>query len=207
MGFLYLLSIPNSPLDCGCSVQSVLICPHLFQSDVFFLKNEADRVWLLQRQPITAAVSVLPGGVNVCSYQAAALPPALPLEHVNCTGASCDGGSSGCYRKTNGRLPAAVWGLWGDFVSENNYWWCMSGWKLHLGNSCMWQLWRRMDILQHAGLGTAQSGFYLWMKKGWRLHLENWHNMKLGKNRIEHPPAKASNCTGTADSAVGLWDV
>lgn len=29
--------------------------------------------------------SVLPGGVNVCSYQAAALPPALPLAQVNCT--------------------------------------------------------------------------------------------------------------------------
>lgn len=136
--------------------------------------------------------SVLPGGVSVCSYQAAALPPPLPLAQVTCTAM----GWSQLWCRQLWLLQNDKWetaccssGFMRNFVSENSYWLCVSGWKLHLGTSCKWQLWNRMSVPQQAGLGlvTLKYGFYLRMnwRKGWRVPLTNWHKTKLGRNKFQ----------------------
>lgn len=87
--------------------------------------------------------SVLPGKDRVCSYQAAALLPLLSILQVNCTMGywrrlklaviEAAPAALPLYMRTNQRLPAAFHVLWGDFVSKNSYWWCVTGWKTIFG--------------------------------------------------------------------------
>lgn len=158
--------------------------------------------------------SVLPGGVSVGSYQAAALPPPLPPAQVSCTAM---GWSQLRWRQLwllqNDKWETAScsWGFMRDFVSENSYWWCVNGWKLHLGIAVSGSCERGWVLLSRLAWAWLKDGFYLWMNwgKGWRVHLTNWHNTKLGRNRIQnqHPAAKASNFSGTVNSAVGQGEV
>lgn len=151
MGFFYLLSIPNSPLDCGCSVQSVLIFPHLFQSDVFFLKNEAGGVWLLQRQSITAAVKVF--CLVESMYALSCCTSCSPfLGQVSCTAL----GWSQLGWRTDGRLPVVTQGLWGPLVGGSGFWWCVRAgnciWGCSVSGSC-----GEDGAPQQAGLGLVNA--------------------------------------------------